>query len=146
MLSSCSGGQKGDRNNRGPFELLEVSTGSSPIYPYRIREVDSFGQPTSKILEINTIDDLKNNVSGNNLVLPVGIFATGAPTLPNGNPGNQFFKLRFSHDLDAASILSTAPGSVVNSYPPTLRSSSTAATSFSSSSKPAVPGSMRNSG
>ena len=62
------------------------------------------------------MDDLKNNASGNNLILPVGIFATGSPTLPNGSAGNQFIKIRASHDLLASSILSTEPGSVTNSY------------------------------
>ena len=87
IISACSGGVKGDRNNRGNFEVLEVSTGSTPVYPYRVRRVDSFGQPTNDIVEINNTQDLKDNASGNNLVLPVGIFATGAPTLPNGGAG-----------------------------------------------------------
>jgi len=116
VLAGCTGGQKGDRNNRGPFEVLEVGTGSTPIYPYRVRKLDSFGQPTTDILEINSMADLKAHASGNNLVLPVGIFATGAPKLPNGSAGNHFLKIRFSHDLAASTILSTAPGSVTNSY------------------------------
>ena len=115
IVSSCQG-KKGDRNNRGPFDVLEISTGSTPIYPYRIRKADTFGQPTNDVIEINTEEDLKKNVSGNNLVLPVGIFPLGAPQLPDGNPGNQFFKIRFSHDLDPLSILSTAPSAVTNSY------------------------------
>lgn len=116
LIPACSGGTPGNPNNRGPFEVLEISTGSNPIFPYRVREVDSFGQPTNRILEITSIEELKANASGNNLVLPIGIFPTGAPILPDGNPGNQFLKIRFSHELDPASILSTAPGSVVNSF------------------------------
>ncbi|MCA8955274.1 MAG: hypothetical protein KDC87_04320, partial [Planctomycetes bacterium] len=116
FVPSCAGGQKGDRNNRGPFQVLEISTGASPIYPYRVRKLDTFKNPTNEIVEINTIEDLKNNASGNNLVLPVGIFPLGSPKLPNGAAGNQFLKVRFSHDLNASSILSTATGAVTNSF------------------------------
>lgn len=116
VLPNCSGGKKGDRNNRGAFHVLEISTGSSPIYPYRVRKVNSFGLPTNEILEINTIEELKTNANGNNLVLPVGIFASGPPKLPHGADGNHFIKVRFSHDLQASSILSTSPGAVTNSF------------------------------
>jgi hypothetical protein len=115
-LPNCSGGQKGDPNNRGSFEVLEISTGSTPIYPYRVRKVDSFGLPSNEILEINEMSDLKDNANGNNLVLPAGIFAEGAPKLPSGDPGNHFLKVRFSHDLMASSVLSTSSGSVTNSF------------------------------
>ena len=116
LFAGCKGGQKGNRNNRGPFEVLEVSTGSTPVYPYRVRKVDSFGQPTTDIIEINSMQDVKAHASGNNLILPVGIFSPGAPKLPDGNPGNHFFKVRLSHDVNASTILSTAPGSVTNSH------------------------------
>ena len=39
---------------RASPRYLAVSTGSSPIYPYRVRKIDSQGQPTSDIVEINS--------------------------------------------------------------------------------------------
>ncbi len=83
-----------------------ATTGSGQIYPYRIAQADSLGNPTSTILDITNASVLKKNVSSNNSVLPVGTWPTTAE-LPDGSPGNHFVRIRFSHDLKAASILST---------------------------------------
>ncbi len=105
-LPACSGGQKGDPNNRGPFTLGLATTGSGQIYPYRITKLDSKGRATTEIINITKMDDLRDNVKGSNRVLPVATWSTTA-TLPNGNPGNQYLLLSFSHDLDPSSILSS---------------------------------------
>jgi hypothetical protein len=105
LLAACSGGAKGDRENRGDFKVNLISTGRGPIFPYRIREVDSFGNPTATVLNIESTDTLQANVNGNNGVLPVATFST-VPDLPDGSPGNHFIQFVFSHKLDVESILS----------------------------------------
>lgn len=112
-LGGC-GGQGGDPANRGPFVVDSVTTGTGTVYPYRIREVDSFGNPTSTVLNIESTATLHANVNGNNGVLPVATLATTA-TLPDGNPGNQFLQFNFSHKLDVDSILSNLLANQTNS-------------------------------
>jgi hypothetical protein len=134
LLSGCSGGTAGDRANRGPFKVNQISTGLGQVFPYRIRQVDSQGNPTPTIVNIETIDTLKANVNANNGVLPVTALATTA-TLPNGSPGNQFLVFRFSHKLRIDSILSDQLANQTNSglttavslvtYNPTTESTST---------------------
>ncbi len=113
-LVACAGGVKGDRDNRGDFKVTSISTGQGTIYPYRIRQVDSFGNPTSTVLNVESIDTLKANVNGNNGVLPVATFGATA-TLPNGSPGNHFLHFTFSHKLDPTSILSNLLANQTNS-------------------------------
>ncbi|MFT4842483.1 MAG: hypothetical protein ACI8UD_003947 [Planctomycetota bacterium] len=103
--SGCSGGGKGDPDNRGDFLVTGISTGSGSVYPYRIRTTDSFGNPTSTVINIESEATLKQFVNGNNGVLPVATLPTTA-VLPNGDPGNQFLHFSFSHKLDVDSILS----------------------------------------
>ena len=105
VLAGCSGGSPGDRDNRGDFKVTSISTGRGTVYPYRIRAADSFGNPTTTVLNIEDETTMKQNVSGNNGVLPVATFDTTL-TLPNGDPGNQFIHFTFSHKLDVDSILS----------------------------------------
>jgi len=102
----CTGGAKGDPDNRGDFKVVSISTGTGAVYPYRIRTVDSFGNPTTSVVNIESLATLHANVNGNNGVLPVATFGTTA-LLPDGNPGNQFLHFTFSHKLDVDSILSS---------------------------------------
>jgi hypothetical protein len=114
-LQSCSGGGgAGDSRNIGPFELTLVSTGLGQIYPYRIAELDSFGLPSSTILNVSTEAQLNANMTADNGLLPVATWGTTA-TLPNSAAGNQFLMMRFSHDLNPSSILSDLPGNQTNS-------------------------------
>ncbi len=116
LMLGCSGGSPGDRANRGDFKVLEISTGLSPIFPYRIRELDGLGVPTTNIVEITNTSVLQKNLRSNNGLLPVGTFGTDMPPLlPDGNPGNHYMKIRFSHNLAPTSILSTAPSDAINS-------------------------------
>jgi hypothetical protein len=103
--SGCSGGSKGDPDNRGDFLVTGISTGSGSVYPYRIRAIDSFGNPTSTVINIESDDTMKQFVNGNNGVLPVATLPVNA-VLPNGDPGNQFLHFSFSHKVDVDSILS----------------------------------------
>lgn len=113
-LEGCSGGAAGDRANRGPFKVNQITTGGGQIFPYRIRQADAFGNPTSTVLNIEDIDVLKSNVGPNNPVLPVAAWPTTA-TLPNGASGNHFLLMRFSHRLNIGSILSNQLANQTNS-------------------------------
>lgn len=114
LAAGCTGGVKGDRDNRGTFKVNRISTGQGQVFPYRIRQVDSFGNPTSTVLNIENIDTLKTNATGNNGVLPVATLPTTA-TLPDGNAGNHFLHFEFSNKLAIDSILSSALANQTNS-------------------------------
>jgi len=104
-ISGCTGGTKGDPDNRGAFLVTSISTGSGSVFPFRIRTTDSFGNPTSTVVNIESDETLRQFVNGNNGVLPVATLPTTA-VLPNGDPGNQFLHFTFSHKIDVDSILS----------------------------------------
>ena len=104
-LASCGGGSSGDPDNRGDFTVATISTGRGTIYPYRIRQVDIFGNPTPDVVNIEDIDTLKENLTDVNGVLPVATLGATAE-LPDGTPGNQFLSFEFTHKLDVESILS----------------------------------------
>ena len=110
----CSGGTKGDPDNRGAFLVTGISTGSGSVYPYRIRTTDSFGNPTSTVVNIESEATLKQFVNGNNGVLPVATLPLDA-VLPNGEAGNQFLHFSFSHKLEVDSILSNLLADQANS-------------------------------
>ena len=114
LFTGCSGGSAGDPANRGDFKVTLMSTGSGQIFPYRIRQVDTFGNPTDTIVNIETNDTLAANANTNNPLLPIATFGTTA-TLPNGAPGNHFLLARFSHKLDVRSILSDDIANSTNS-------------------------------
>src|SRR5712671_5201404 len=115
LVAGCGGhGGGGDPQNRGAFQLTSISTGRGAVFPYRIRAVDSFGQPTTNVVNIDSDQVLKSNANGNNGVLPVATLATTSD-LPNGNPGNHFLQFTFSHLLDPRSILSESVASQTNS-------------------------------
>ena len=110
----CSGGTKGDPDNRGAFLVTGISTGSGSVYPYRIRTTDSFGNPTSTVVNIESEATLKQFVNGSNGVLPVATLPL-TPVLPDGNAGNQFLHFTFSHKLNVDSILSDLLADQANS-------------------------------
>jgi hypothetical protein len=110
----CTGGSKGDPDNRGDFLVTSISTGSGSVYPYRIRTTDTFGNPTSTVVNIESKATLQQYVNGSNGVLPVATLPTTA-VLPNGNAGNHFLHFQFSHKLDVDSILSNLLADQANS-------------------------------
>jgi hypothetical protein len=110
----CAGGSKGDPDNRGKFQVVSISTGSGSVYPYRIRTTDSFGNPTSTVVNIESQETLEQFVKPTNGVLPVATLPVEA-VLPDGNPGNHFLHFTFSHKLQIESILSPLLADQANS-------------------------------
>lgn len=113
VSTGCTGGTKGDPDNRGDFKVASISTGSGSVYPYRIRKTDSFGNPTSTVVNIESEATLRQFVNGNNGVLPVATLPLTA-VLPDGAPGNHFLHFAFTHKLQTASILSGLLADQVN--------------------------------
>ena len=102
----CSGGQAGSSTDRGPFKVELITNGFSPqLFPYRIKVADKNGNPTDRIVNITSMDILRNNVSANNDVLPIGTWPDTAQ-LPNGAAGNEFLQIRFNNPIDRNSVMS----------------------------------------
>ncbi|MEM1452860.1 MAG: hypothetical protein AAGI22_27400, partial [Planctomycetota bacterium] len=100
------------RGGGGPaFLALDVLTnGFAPLLPHRIEELDGSGFPTGNIVEVRSLDALRQNANPSNPVFSTPVFPSIA-TLPSGQPGNHYFVARFVSDPDPASVFDLA-GSV----------------------------------
>jgi hypothetical protein len=107
-FTACGGGSAKAPGFRGPFRLQQITTGQGQVYPYRVRAVDGSGLPTTEIINIESIETLQANASQLSPVLPVAVLPD-TPTLPDGSPGNNYLLFKFSHPLQAESILSADP-------------------------------------
>ncbi len=104
-LAGCSGGSGGDPSNRGPFVLQQITTGQGQVFPYRVRQLDEDGNPTSTILNIESIDTLQQNHTQANRILPVATLPEDL-SLPGGGTGNNYLFFRFSNNIQLNSVLS----------------------------------------
>ena len=96
------------------MDLVEASHGFGTLLPHRVYQADPQGFPTQQLVEIRRADDLLNNVTPSNPVLPVPGWPTSA-TLPGGGAGNHFVYLEFTQALDVDSVLDPSPGGQANS-------------------------------
>lgn len=85
------------------LRIVEVRNGFGSLLPHRVAVPDDQGLPTSQIVEIRTLDDLRH-VRPTNPILPPSTWPMG-PLLPSAQPGNHFYLARFDRPLDVASIL-----------------------------------------
>ena len=120
FITACAGGGSGDgvdlpdgTNIGGDLEIIEVSNGFGRLLPHQIRVADPNGLPTSQVIEIIEMDDLLENLTPDNSILPVTEWPTGG-VLPNNAPGNHFIFARFTQDLDVDSILNPAVASGID--------------------------------
>lgn len=111
VLGACGGGGSGGSGLTKDMEILEVSNGFGLMLPHRVQQLDG-GVPSEQVLAIRSIDDVMNNVTATNPILPVTAWNPSA-VLPNGAPGNHFVYARFTQALDLDSIF--APGSSITS-------------------------------
>lgn len=88
--------------------LEVVSNGFRTLLPHRIHALDGAGNPTAQVIEIRSLDDLVENATPTNPVLPNAPWPT-SPTLPGGIAGNHFLVVRFDAVLDVDSILDPSP-------------------------------------
>ncbi len=116
LISGCGGGGgSGSRSSSGVsgFAILEASNGFGKLLPHRIPIKDAIGLPTSTVIEITTLANLRDNVTLTNPILPPVQWPTTA-VLPNSEPGNHFIYVRFSQALKIDSILSSSTTAAVN--------------------------------
>jgi hypothetical protein len=108
-LAACGTGGGGGGGGGGPMNIVRVSTGFGELLPYKIFAVTSAGTPSTNLVSIRDLDDLTDNVTFSNPVLPVPTLEDTA-TLPDGTPGNQFLYVTFTKAIDLESVLSGLPG------------------------------------
>ena len=90
------------------MHLDEVTNGFRPLLPHRIHALDGSGNPTNLVIEIRQLDDLIDNATAQNPVLPLPSWPVGA-VLPSGAAGNHFLVVRFDSPLDLDSVLDSSP-------------------------------------
>ncbi len=107
LVSACGGGGGGPAGSSSQMTIVEVSNGFGRLLPYQIPVRDANGNPTSRVIEITSIDQLVDNVTAANPILPPTEWPTSA-ILPSNSPGNHFVYVRFSQDLDVDSVLDSS--------------------------------------
>ena len=109
FLGAC-GGAASPGGGTSTFRIEEVSNGFGRLLPYEIALRDSEGNPTGRVIEITSVDDLVANVTQANPIRPptewpVDTNGQGNAVLPSNVPGNHFVYARFSQDIDIDSVL-----------------------------------------
>lgn len=112
----CSGAIKSHSSSSTPstMRLNEVSHGFGLLLPHQAFALDALGNPTSNIVALRTLEDLKANISGTNPILPTTQWPT-AQILPNGDAGSHYLYAEFNSPIDIESVLNGSPGAVANS-------------------------------
>ena len=91
--------------------LVEASNGFDLLLPHRVFRPDPVtGLPTSELVAIRTQQDLIDNVTPSNPILPVTAWPLGA-VLPNGEAGNHYVYVEFKQPIAVDSVLSASPSS-----------------------------------
>src|SRR5262245_51493056 len=109
FLGACGGGGGGGPG-RSHFVINEVSNGFGRLVPHESAIRNSEGIPTSRVIEITSMEQLVANVTQANPIRPptewpVDTNGQGKTVLPSNVPGNQFIYARFSQDIDIKSVL-----------------------------------------
>ncbi len=91
------------------MSLVRVSNGFGELLPHKVLKLDQAAVPTTQVVAIRTQEDLLNNVTPSNPVLPIPVYEPAAE-LPSGSPGNHFIYATFTQPLDVFSVLSSSPG------------------------------------
>ena len=95
------------------FALRSVEHGFGQLLPHLIPVPDGSGNPTAQVVPVLELEDLIENVTPLNGVLPTPTWPTAAQ-LPNGLGGNQFVAVRFNRSLDVDSVLDADPAATVD--------------------------------
>ncbi len=112
LWSGCGGGSGGGGESQ--FTVLEVSNGFGRLLPHQIRVLDEQGLPTDDVIEITSLDDLLDNASRTNPILPPTEWPEEA-VLPSQAPGNHFFFVRFTQPIAVDSVLEASVAAGVDS-------------------------------
>ena len=84
LLPACGGASGGGTSSQ--MVIVDSSNGFGKLLPHRVFRADSEGMPTNVLVEITRFDDLANNVTQTNPILPPVEWPTEA-VLPNGEVG-----------------------------------------------------------
>jgi hypothetical protein len=88
--------------------LIEASNGFGLMLPHQVFRPDESGLPTQQLVAIRTQQDLIDNVTPSNPVLPVTEWPTTA-SLPDGDPGNHFIYVEFQQPISIDTVLNKSP-------------------------------------
>ena len=115
FFPACGGGGGVQSGSNGQIDLSQVSNGFGQLLPYAVFRLDQNGNPTQTSIPIRTEEDLVQNVTALNPILPVTQYPTDASgtalaIVPSGLPGNHFMYAQFDRDLDVSSVLDPSPG------------------------------------
>jgi hypothetical protein len=96
------------------MDMIEVSNGFGLMLPHQVFKPDSQGLPTQTLVAIRNLNDLIQNVTASNPILPNTEWPVTA-TLPNGDGGNHFLYVEFSQPIGVLSVLDPSPAGQANS-------------------------------
>ncbi|MHC4262964.1 MAG: YncE family protein [Planctomycetota bacterium] len=100
FAASCGGG--GTPSLTQDMKIVEAGNGFGQLLPHRVFKIEN-GQPTNQVTVIRTMADLMQNVTAANPILPNASFDEAA-VLPSGDPGNHYFYIRFTKDIDETTV------------------------------------------
>jgi len=119
LLPACGGSDSSkesspDQGSGSLMNLSKLSNGFGQLVPHSIQQLDENGNPTQIIVSITSQQDLIDNLTLANTVLPVPKFQTET-ILPSGLAGNHFLYATLTQPLDLLSVLDPSPGQQSNS-------------------------------
>jgi len=116
FLAACQGGTSSAEGGGSAtlMNLIEVTNGFGQLVPHQIQKLDQFGQPSQQIVSIRTHQDLVDNLTLGNPILPIPKFPD-TEILPSGAPGNHFLMARLTQPIFIRTVLDSAPGSEATS-------------------------------
>ncbi len=114
ILGACGGGGGSGSGAEASMAVQEIAHGFGLLVPHSIFVPNANGFPTQQLVTITDLDDLIDNVTLTNPVLPPATWPVG-PLLPNGDQGNHFIYARFNQSIDVDSVLDPSPSGQANS-------------------------------
>ncbi len=102
------------------MDLVEVTNGFGTLLPHRTFLLGSDGEPSTQVVALRSFDQLYDNVTFSNPILPVPSWDSEA-RLPDGSSGNHFIAARFTAPILVESVLTNLPeASVTNNLSGTV--------------------------
>ena len=114
LVASCGGGGGGSGGSAGQMRTAEIAHGFGLLVPHSVFIPGPNGFPTQQLVTIQNDEDLIDNVTLTNPVLPPATWPVNA-LLPNGLAGNHFIYARFTQPIDVDTVLASSPSGQTNS-------------------------------
>ncbi len=113
-LGACGGGGGSGSGSAAAMTVQEIAHGFGLLVPHSIFVPNASGFPTQQLVTITSIDDLIDNATLTNPVLPPATWPVNA-VLPNGFGGNHFVYARFNQSILVDSVLDPSPSGQASS-------------------------------